>query len=157
MNKNENISKNKRIIPLILIAATLLLSSAGLAGATELSYTDVTCLNTGSEVCSSTLYVYYSNDTLAGSLNSSTGTINVDPGASLHLFLKPNSVSLLSNPTFAIQWMISSWGMFFTILFMFSMLISMFYIIKRLFMGNGGTASTPGSSGSQAWSKRRWG
>jgi len=152
--------ENKKINFRLLIAFAFLIAIAGVvpAGATTITYTDVSCINSGATTCSSSVFVYYTNGTLAGVMNATGDNVVVADNESINLYLKPNSVSLLNNPSFTLNWILSSWNMFFTILLVFGLLIAMFYVIKKMFFTSGNV--TPIGAPQQnngTWKKNRWG
>lgn len=130
----------------IKIVVGLLLSIVILAGganAGTLSYVDVSCLNSGADICSSTMYVYYTNGTLAGSLTGVNDTISYDETQAINLYLKPASTSLLNNPAFYFDWMMNSWSLLFVLLLIMAVVIGFMYIIKRMFMSNKNDVGNP--------------
>lgn len=104
-----------------------------LASAGTISYTDVSCLNSGSSVCSSSVFIYYPNGTLAGSLNGTNDAITYDESQAINIYLKPNSVSLLNNPSFFFQWMLNTWQLLFVILLIMAVVVGFIIIIIHLF------------------------
>lgn len=138
-------NKNKWVI---ILLAIILLASSAQAG--TMSYVDVSCLNSGADVCSSTIYVYYQDGTLAGSLTGINDTISYDETKAINLYLKPASTSLLNNPSFFFEWMLSSYNLLFALLLVMAVIVSFFYIIRRMFLPGGDKIAAPRSP------KRRW-
>lgn len=134
---------------IILILVAMFFMTAG-ASAGTLTYTDVSCINSGSTVCSSSIFVYYQDGTLAGSLNGTNDAITTnDSMGAINLYLKPNSVSLLNNPSFFFQWLINTWQMFFVLILMIGVVVGFLYLIRKIFM--------PSNSVVTPKPKRRWG
>jgi len=147
---------NQTMYDLIKICLVILITITP-ASATNLTYTDISCLNSGAGTCSSSIYVYNINGSLSGILNSTGDSVMVGDNESINLFLKPNAVSLLNNPTFTLQWILNSWNMFFTILLVMGVIVAMFYTMKKMFFRGEVAPIGATPSNKDQWKTKRWG
>lgn len=142
----------KKMIVLWVAIRLMIFLALPAASATPITYTDVTCLNVDWG-CSSSLYLYYLNGTLAGRLNTTGDTINVDGTIPIQILLKPSSASLANNPYVILPWVLNMFQALIVIVFVFAIPISTFYIIRRLFIGKDPVQQQGWGNG---WGKRKW-
>lgn len=115
------------------IALIIFLFFTGIATATEITFTDVTCLNSGADVCSTKMFLYYQNGTIAGILSGTNDNVTVASGEPINIYLKANSQSLLNNNAFVFDYILNSWQVFFALLLAMGMVLGFFYVMRRLF------------------------
>ncbi|VVB61692.1 Uncharacterised protein [uncultured archaeon] len=130
-----------------LIAILMFMLPVFPASAQSISYTDVTCLNLDWG-CSSKLYIYYSNQTLAGTLNGTNDVLDIDTSQPIQLVIKPASASLMNNPFVILPWVLNMFQAIIVLLFAIAVVAAIIYMAKRLVFGRD-------NSSQQGWGKWR--
>ena len=131
---------------LILILTVMV----GTATATQITFTDVTCLNSGADVCSTKMFLYYQNGTVAGILSGTNDNVTVGDGEAINIYLKANSQSLLNNNAFVFDYILNSWQVFFVLLLIMGLPLGFFYVMRKMYYSNRGTNPTTNNG----WRKR---
>lgn len=109
----------------------------GVASATTITFTDVTCLNSGSDVCSTKLFLYYQNGSIAGILTGQNDNTTTADGEPINLYLKANSQSLINNPSFFFDYLLNSWQVLFVLLLIMGIPLGFFYVMKKMYSAPG--------------------
>lgn len=137
-------------IGMVIKTLLILIIITGIAAATQITFTDVTCLNSGADVCSTKMFLYYQNGTIAGILSGTNDNTTVGDGEAINIYLKANSQSLLNNNAFVFDYILNSWQVFFVLLLAMGIVLGFFYVMRKMFYAD----KSAKNSQTLTWRKR---